>query len=331
MAPVDLFVVPLASKKHAYLPALLDYLVQPATNKALATGLGFLPIYPQYDGQGLNERATIGLHTLQKSSEIVQFFDRDAEKQHATKLASSIGQSILLGESSAFSKALLGKEFVKSQDQTIEFGLPKKLLNFSSFTGSRGTFLASNILSSVYKQLGYNISVTRYQNLSESLNSYEYGADGELVRAKILNNSTDDLIQVPEPIVETSFYLVCRTTDTCSKRLEANAKVGTSMDILALKDWWLEEKAIQQNFTSTTLMLQAFESGQLDHMILSAIDVSAYEHQLSKNNYRTILTIPFYHFIHKKHQSMLEDVNQGLIEFKQTPAYLEMQKRYWLQ
>lgn len=330
VAPIDLFIVPLASKNHAYLSAILDFLVQPATNNILATGLGFLPAYPQFDGQGLSERALIGMQSLRESSELVQFFDRDAENQYATNLANSIAQSILDGEPSAFKGALLGQEFIQSTRQTVNFGLPEKWLNFSSFTGSRGTFFASNMLSAVYKKLGYNISVTRYQNLAESLNSYKFGADGELVRAEILSSQTEELIQVPEPIADTSFYLVCRTNDACARKLLPNVMVGTSMDILTIKDWWKGEQAIRQDYQTTALMLQAYTSGQLDFMILSSIDVSAYKEQLSTSGYRTILSIPFYHFIHKKHRSMLDDVNQGLKDFKQSSAYQDFKKRYWL-
>ena len=330
VAPIDLFVVPLASKNHAYLPALLDFLVQPETNKALATGIGFLPVYPQFDGQGLSERASIGLQSLRKSTELVQFFDRDAEAKYATNLANSIAQSILNGEPSAFKGALLGEEFVDSTHQALDYGLPEKLLNFSSFTGSRGTFFASNMLSAIYKKLGYNISVTRYHNLADSLDSYKYGADGELIRARVFNSQSDDLILVPEPITETSLYLVCRTNDACSRKLPPKIRIGSSMDILVIRDWWTQEKAIKQDYGTTALMLQAFESGQLNYMILSAVDVAAYKEQLNNSGYRTILRIPFYHFIHKKHQDMLEDINQGLIDFKQSTEYQELKMRYWL-
>jgi hypothetical protein len=77
-------------------------------------------------------------------------------------------------------------------------------------------------------------------------------------------------------------------------------------------------------------MLKEFKSGQYDHMILSAIEVSAYKEELSTSIYRTVLTIPFYYFIHKKHAIMLEDVNQGLKDFKKTPACNNYRKRYWL-
>jgi ABC-type glycerol-3-phosphate transport system substrate-binding protein len=330
VAPIDLFVVPLASKNHANLPQLLDFLIQPATNKTLATGLGFLPVYPQFDGQGLSERASIGLQSLRESSALVQFFDRDAEAKYATNLANSIAQSIVNGESSLFKGALSGQEFVNSTDQAVGYGLPEKLLNFSSFTGSRGTFFASNVLSAVYKKLGYNISITRFQNLTETLDSYKFGADGELVRAEIFNEKSIELIQVPEPIVETSLYLVCRSSDACARKLLPNVKVGTSMDVLVLNDWWLKEKVTKQSYLSTPLMLNEYQSGQLNHMILSAIDVSAYKEQLGTSSYRNILTIPFYHFIHKKHESLLNDVNKEIKDFKQTPAYDDFRKRYWL-
>jgi multiple sugar transport system substrate-binding protein len=98
------------------------------------------------------------------------------------------------------------------------------------------------------------------------------------------------------------------------KKVAAYSRVGSSLDILIIKEWWKEQQAIQQKYASTTLMLQDYTSGRVDYMILPV-----YKKQLSTSSYRTILTIPFYHFIHKKHESMLEDVNQGLKDFKKHP------------
>lgn len=330
VAPVDLFVVPLASKNHAYLPPLLDFLLQPAINKNLATGLGFLPVSPQFDGQGLNERTSIGLQSLRASTGIVQFFDRDAEVQYAKNLANSIRQSIRNGEASVFKGALSGQEFVQSTNQKVVYGVSKKLLEFSSFTGSRGTFFASNVLTAIYEELGYNVSITRYKNLAENLDSFQFGADGELVRAGVFDGRSEYLIQVPEPLVETSLYLVCRSKESCLSSLQPNVKVGTSLDALVLKDWWKQQKAFRQVYLTTTSMLKEYTSGQLDYMILSAIDASSYKEQLGTSHYENIITIPFYHFIHKKHESLLDKVNQGLKDFKLTPAYKNFQKRYWL-
>lgn len=330
VAPIDLFVVPMASKNHASLAALLNFLVQPEINKTLATGLGFLPVYPQFDGQGLSERASIGLQSLRQSSGLVQYFDRDAEPQYATNLANSIGQSILNGEPSVLKGALSGQEFVSSPTHTLDYALSGQLLNFSSFTGSRGTFFASNVLKAIYQKLGYSIAITRYQNLAETLESFKYGADGELVRADVFSDTSDDLIKVPEPLIETSLYLVCRTRTGCENKLPAKTRVGTSMDILVLKDWWKKENALKQVFANTASMLKEYNSGQLDFMIMSAIDVSAYQEQFITSSFRNVLTIPLFHFVHKKHQLLVDDINQGLIDFKKTPDYQAFQERYWL-
>jgi ABC-type glycerol-3-phosphate transport system substrate-binding protein len=330
VAPIDLFMVPLASKNHAYLRGFLDFLIQPATNKLLATGLGFLPVFPQFDGQGLSERASIGLQSLRESSTLVQYFDRDTEKQYATNLANSIAQSILNGESSVFKGALLGQDFIRSTEQTVNFGLSEKFFNFSSFTGSRGTFFASNVLSAVYKKLGYNIAVTRYANLEETLGSFRFGADGELVRAEAFGGQSKDLIQVPEPLIETSLYLVCRNSEVCARKLRPNERIGRSMNAVVLKDWWKQENVVPQDYLSTVAMLNEYTAGQLDYMVLSAIDLAAYNEELGNSSYRSILTIPFYHFIHKKHQKLLESITQELKSFKQTPEYQFLQKRFWL-
>ena len=85
-------------------------------------------------------------------------------------------------------------------------------------------------------------------------------------------------------------------------------------------------KIIQAHF----LMLKEFKSEQHVYMILPAIDVSACKEELSASSYRTVLTILFYHFRHKKPASMLEDVNQGLKYFIKTPAYNNYRKSYWL-
>ena len=119
--------------------------------------------------------------------------------------------------------------------------------------------------------------------------------------------------QVSEPNTDASFYLVCKVSYDCVRKLLPTVKFESSTDILTMKDCWIEDKAFQQ-----------------DYMILSAIDVSAYKEELSASSYRTVLTILFYHFRHEKHASMSEYVNQGLKHFTKTPACNNFRKRYWL-
>jgi hypothetical protein len=67
------------------------------------------------------------------------------------------------------------------------------------------------------------------------------------------------LHQVSEPITEASFYLACKVSYACAIKLLPNVKVESSMDILTMKDCWIEDKAFQQDYPSTFLMLKDFK------------------------------------------------------------------------
>jgi hypothetical protein len=53
------------------------------------------------------------------------------------------------------------------------------------------------------------------------------------------------LHQVSEPITEASFYLACKVSYACAIKLLPDVKVESSMDILTMKDCWIEDKAFQ--------------------------------------------------------------------------------------
>ncbi|MEI8649702.1 hypothetical protein P4S73_20395 [Paraglaciecola sp. Hal342] len=73
-------------------------------------------------------------------------------------------------------------------------------LYFASLTGLKETFFASNLMQDIYRQLGYQISVTRYTTLEASLNSYRFGIDGELVRVDAYKKLAPSLTKIPEPL-----------------------------------------------------------------------------------------------------------------------------------
>ncbi len=330
VAPIDVFIVPLASNYHHFLPKLLAFLARPETNKALATGLGFLPVVNEFDGSGLTQRQKVGLATLRNSQQLLQLFDRDAEALYATNLANSISQSILLGESSSLKSALLGEEYVQRDLLQSPTDYSEPLLNFSSFTGSKGSFFASNVLKVIYQKLGYRISVTRYQSVEQNIKSYKYGADGELVRAKAYAAQSTDLIPMDEPLAENSLLLVCRNHTACEQPLPSKTPVAASLQIVALQDWWQKEGAAQQQYPNLDAMFKAYQTGQIDFMLMSSLDIQAFSEQLKASHFRTILTIPFYHYVHSKHKHLLPRLNNELRAFKKLPSYQALRTRYWL-
>ena len=57
--------------------------------------------------------------------------------------------------------------------------------------------------------------------------------------------------QVSELITEASFYLVCQVNYACAIKLLPYIKIEFSMDILTMKDWWIENEAFLQDYPST--------------------------------------------------------------------------------
>ncbi|MFT6899143.1 MAG: multiple sugar transport system substrate-binding protein [Paraglaciecola sp.] len=203
-------------------------------------------------------------------------------------------------------------------------------LYMSSVTGLRGTFFASNLMQQIYHSIGYHISVARYATLQESLNSYLLGADGELVRAEAFTKVTPLLVRVPEPLITTSVYLVCKLQETCAQLLPKDTKVGVSSEIVVVEQWAKTNQLLTQRYPSFKKLLGAFSRGEIDFLILGVSDIFANQAELSTSTYRTILTIPFYHYVHKKHSALVPLIDRALKTFKMTDKYQQLQTKYWL-
>jgi hypothetical protein len=69
--------------------------------------------------------------------------------------------------------------------------------------------------------------------------------------------------QVSEPITEASFYLVCKVSYDCVRRLLLNIKFESSMDILTMKGCWMENKVFQQDYPSTFFDVERIQVGAI--------------------------------------------------------------------
>jgi hypothetical protein len=69
--------------------------------------------------------------------------------------------------------------------------------------------------------------------------------------------------QVSEPITEAFFYSVCKVSYACAIKLLPYAKIESSMDILTMKDWWIEDEAFQQDYPSTFFDVEIIQLGAI--------------------------------------------------------------------
>jgi hypothetical protein len=156
------------------------------------------------------------------------------------------------------------------------------------------------------------------------------GADGELARAEIFANVTPLLVRVPEPLISFSFYLVCRSQATCSKMLPEGTHVAVSSEIVVVESWAKTNQLLTKRYQSTDDLLEAFNRREIDFLILGSSDIFSNQTELETSTYRTIVTIPVYHYVHSKHNNLVPLIDHALKTFKMTDQYRQLLMKYWL-
>ncbi|MFT4938610.1 MAG: multiple sugar transport system substrate-binding protein [Paraglaciecola sp.] len=331
VSPLDVWIVPQASDKKELLATLLRFLQEPEHASTLAINLNRLPVSnTTMSIDRLNERLQTSLTKLKESEKLVQFFDRDAQPEFSDNLAKGIAKAILLDDAAPLNGALLGETYIPSNELYVDSSNSNESIHISSLTGSKGTFLASQIMKIIYKELGFSLSVNRFSTLEASLGSYKYGSDGELVRAAFFEDIAADLIRIPEPLITSSIYLVCKNRSLCENKLPGDSNIAISSEMLVVNNWLEKNKLVAKKYKSTSAMIQDYKSNQISLMVLAMSDLYDNSLDLKVGNYRTIIKVPFYHYVHKKHADLVKPISDKLAEFKKHPEYQSLQSRYWI-
>lgn len=330
IAPLEVWIVPRSGQNKNQLSDLLRYLL--ANNVSIAMSLGTLPVVKKTLTQNFPiERINISAQSLAQSDILVQFFDRDAKSGIAQNAARSFAKSIYQDNGDSLTQGLINGAAI-SYEMNINAdseSLPQ--LYFSSVTGFKETFFASNLMQDIYQQLGYKISVTRFKTLEAALSSYRFGGDGELMRVDAYKKLAPALIQVPESLANMSFYLVCKDLEMCSSSITKGSEVLVANELLVVKNWALENHLVIKQYDSVEVLLKAFSQTDKGLLVLSASDVIDNSAMLSDSTYRTIISVPIYHYVHNKHSELVPLLNNALKQYKTTQQYQELKKRYWLQ
>ncbi|MGY0642880.1 MAG: ABC transporter substrate-binding protein, partial [Paraglaciecola chathamensis] len=204
-------------------------------------------------------------------------------------------------------------------------------LYFASLTGLKETFFASNLMQDIYRQLGYQISVTRYTTLEASLNSYRFGIDGELVRVDAYKKLAPSLTKIPEPLANVAFYLVCKDLEMCSSSLPKGSEVLVTNVLLVVKTWAEENHLRTKRYESIEALFRTFNRSSKGLMVLGASEIIDNSVLLTDSTYRTIISVPLYHYVHNKHKELVPLIENALKKYKATERYQALKQRYWLQ
>ena len=330
IAPLEVWVVPRSAKNKNELTDLLRYLL--ANDASMAIELGALPVTTDSFTQQLpNERMKISAASLQEATELVQFFDRDANPELAKNAARSLAMSIRNDSSTALTDGLIEGMDVVYELNIAPDSAPLPQLYFASITGLKESYFASNLMQEIYQQLGYEISVTRFATVEASLNSYHFGGDGELMRVDAYKKLAPGLEQIPEPLANVAFYLVCKDLEMCASSLPRGSEVFVVNDLLVVKTWADENHLVTKRYDSIEALFDAFNKSDKGLLVLGASEIIDNSTMLTDSTYRTIISVPLYHYVHNKHQELVPLLNKALKQYKTTQQYQALKHRYWLQ
>jgi len=330
VAPLEIWVVPRSAKNKAHLAPLLRFLL--ANNKEMAMGFDSLPVVNTQFTQDLpSDRVKIAANSLANSSTLVQFFDREAKDDIAKNAARSIAKSIHEDNSASLREGILKRTHINYETNTFAQAAELPQLYFASVTGVKESFFASNLMQEIYQQLGYGISVTRFGSLEASLNAYRFGGDGELMRVDGYKHLAPSLQQIPEPLTNVSFYLVCKDLDMCATSLPKASEVSVINDLLVVNNWANENQVKLKKYDTVETLFRAFNDNKQGLMVLGASEIIDNKLLISSSTYRTIITVPLYHYVHNKHKELIPLIDSALKEYKKTEQYQALKNRYWLQ
>ena len=186
-------------------------------------------------------------------------------------------------------------------------------------------------MQDIYRQLGYQISVTRYTTLEASLNSYRFGIDGELVREDAYKKLAPSLTKIPEPLANVAFYLVCKDLEMCSSSLPKGSEVLVTNVLLVVKTWAEENHLRTKRYESIEALFRTFNRSSKGLMVLGASEIIDNSVLLTDSTYRTIISVPLYHYVHNKHKELVPLIDNALKKYKATERYQALKQRYWLQ
>lgn len=169
---------------------------------------------------------------------------------------------------------------------------------------------AQDFLDNIYQPLGFDVSIA-YYSTSEGLMRLEKGLlDADFSRFASVVEGYHNLLKVPTPINHINYYYFCLTRDACQDNNLTLVPTSVLKARVYCRDNHLNCKFIRTDRTSIFNMLTKKRGATVISSMYSSVC-----HTNIKKIYRKkipALSIEQFHYIHKKHQSILENINQQL-------------------
>lgn len=193
----------------------------------------------------------------------------------------------------------------KAKTDTFKVGLSHTMSYFDTET------FANELLISIYKPLGLDVAIEFYPT-GEGLVRLEKGLlDADFSRFPSVVENYSHILKVPTPFFRIKFYYFCINKKDCKTNEITLVPTSILKAKTLCRDKDLNCKFIRTDRISIFNMLTKKHGTTLISSMLSS-DIC---HTDIKKIYRKEipeLSIAQYHYIHKKHQNRLKDIDQQL-------------------
>ena len=190
----------------------------------------------------------------------------------------------------------------------------------TSMEGSAYTELNRRIMAEVYKRAGLKLNVVRYPAKRALHVSNSGGADGELFRIANLNKKWPNLLPIPTSIATLEGVVFTKSATFAVKNWESLRpyNIGIKRGILHAERGTegMERQVLDSNYQ----LFKALVNGRVDVIVLAHLNalVEIRQHGFSgiKQLNPPIFKLPVYHYLHKKHKSLIPKLEKIIRKLK---------------
>lgn len=325
IAPMEVLVVPTSSNNQPDVARLLEFIIGYMAIDGFSSQLDWLSVSKQFVvNVKQSQRVDTAQRKVNNATVLKQYFDRDATPAISLAWANAIIASFATGNVDALKQIdfadSTGFELEKVDEKNNE-----KLFSLSTLTG-KGTYLYSNIMHHVYKTLGLETVINRFDDSQSAINSLKFGADGELNRIEDIPELNKLAIKIPESIGQNRLFLVGQkgSCELINEKLPNGKRLQYGLDAKIFKRWAKQLSPKTEQLTSSEQMWDALESFQTDYLFVFESALYAKRNKLSNFCFLRLETINNFHYIANRHRSLQSAITNALIQFKQTDKYQEL-------
>lgn len=208
----------------------------------------------------------------------------------------------------------------------------QETLIFSTLQGVPTTGVLEKLLKEAYGLIGIQIQVAPFPAERALLLSNQGKVDGELVRAVVIEKSNPNLIRIPVSIW--NLDLVVFTKDTS---FEVDGWESLKPYRIGSQNGWKIVEANTINFQTTFItnpyqMWEMLDKNRLDIVVFGKFGGLSSLQKLEMSDIKflpkSIMKLPLYHYIHRKHQSLVPGITASLKKMESNGRFQTLYDQY---